>query len=204
MASELPTGTREQLRALLQDYNEHPDDRDRIVAEIDRLFRRRVAIMVLDTCGFSRRVRDLGIVYFLALLERMERVVSPDIEGAGGRVLRREADNVFAVFADADAAVTSARAIQRALRAANEALPEADELGASIGIGYGDLLLVGEDDVWGEEMNLASKLGEDLADCGEILVTPATREAVTDAHLAFEERSYSVSGLALGAFRVAD
>ena len=204
MASELPTGTREQLRALLQDYNEHPDDRDRIVAEIDRLFRRRVAIMVLDTCGFSRRVRDLGIVYFLALLERMERVVSPDIEGAGGRVLRREADNVFAVFADADAAVTSARAIQRALRAANEALPEADELGASIGIGYGDLLLVGEDDVWGEEMNLASKLGEDLADCGEVLVTPAAREAVTDADLAFEERSYSVSGLALGAFRVAD
>ena len=199
-----PTGTRDQLRDLLQQYNEHPDDRDRVLADIDRLFRRPMAIFVLDTCGFSRRVRELGIVHFLALLERMERVVRPDIEEGGGRVLRREADNVFAVFSDAGAAVRAAKTIQRGLRAANEALPQADELGASIGIGFGELLVVGEDDVWGDEMNLASKLGEDLAECGEILVTPAAREATDDPDIEFEDRSYSISGLALPAFRVAE
>jgi class 3 adenylate cyclase len=197
-----PTGTRDQLRDLLQEYNEHPDDRDRVLADIDRLFRRTVAVLVLDTCGFSRRVRELGIVHFLALLERMERVVRPDIEAAGGRILRREADNLFAVFEDAGSAVQAARTVQRGLRAANEALPEADELGASIGIGFGEVLLVGDDDVWGDEMNLASKLGEDLAECGEILVTPATREAVTDPDVEFEDRSYSASGLGLPAYRV--
>ena len=92
--------SREELQALLKDYNEHPDRRDAVLAEIDERFRRRVAVLVLDTCGFSRTVRGHGIVHFLALLERMERLIRPCVDAARGRILRREADNLFAVFDD--------------------------------------------------------------------------------------------------------
>src|SRR3954468_6062000 len=167
----LPMPDRSELRPLLHRYNEHPEDRDALLEEIGERFRRDVAVLVLDACGFSRTVRGRGIVHFLALLERLERLVRPCVEEHNGRILRREADNLYAVFDTADHAVRAARQIQRDVRAANEALPEADEVGVSIGIGFGELLLVGPDDAWGEEMNLASKLGEDLADCDEILIT---------------------------------
>jgi class 3 adenylate cyclase len=174
-----------------------------VLAELDARFRREVAVLVLDACGFSRSVRAEGIVHFLALLERLERLIRPCVEERHGRILRREADNIYAVFDTADHAVRAAVAIRHDVRAANEALPEDEEAGVSIGIGYGELLLVGPDDAWGDEMNLASKLGEDLADCHEILITAAAREALREVgDLVLTERDFEVSGIALPAFHV--
>jgi hypothetical protein len=52
-------------------------------------------------------------------------------------------------------------------------------------------------------MNLASKLGEDLAECDEILITSAVREALTTHDdVSLSEREYAVSGITLSAFRV--
>src|SRR4051794_29868911 len=199
----LPMPDRSELRPLLHRYNEHPEDRDALLEEIGERFRRDVAVLVLDACGFSRTVKGRGIVHFLALLERLERLIRPCVEEQTGRILRREADNLYAVFDTADHALTAARLIRRDVRAANEALPEEDEVGVSIGVGYGELLLVGPDDAWGDEMNLASKLGEDLAECDEILITRAAREALTGEHdLALSEREYAVSGITLPAFHV--
>lgn len=202
MADQQAVGTREELRMLLTEFNERPEERDRIVREVDERFLRRLAVLVLDTCGFSRTVRDRGIVHMLALLERLERVVGPSVELAGGRVLRREADNVFAVFDSPSQAVRAARDLLDAVRAANEALPAEEEAEVSIGIGYGDLLVMGEDDVWGDEMNLASKLGEDLAQCGEVLLTQAARDELGDAEPDLDERSYKISGLTVTAYAI--
>lgn len=194
---------RSELEPLLKEYNEHPDRRDRVLAEIDARFRRDVAVLVLDACGFSRSVRAKGIVHFLALLERLERLIRPCVEERHGRILRREADNIYAVFDTADHAVRAAVAIRHDVRAANEALPEDEEVGVSIGVGFGELLLVGPDDAWGEQMNLASKLGEDLADCDEILITPGARDALTDTgDLELTERDFEASGIRLAAFHV--
>ena len=199
----LPMPDRAELQPLLQRYNEHPETRAEILEAIDGRFRRDVAVLVLDACGFSRTVKGRGIVHFLALLERLERLTRPCVEEQHGRILRREADNLYAVFDTADHALTAARLIQRDVRAANEALPEDDEVGVSIGIGFGELLLVGPDDAWGDEMNLASKLGEDLADCDEILLTEAAGKALREDHgVELAAREYAVSGITLPALRV--
>ena len=55
------------------------------------------------------------------------------------------------------------------MEAANEILPRAEELWVAMGIGYGSLLMIDADDVYGNEMNLACKLGEDLAEAGQVL-----------------------------------
>jgi class 3 adenylate cyclase len=49
-----------------------------------------------------------------------------------------------------------------------------------IGLGYGDVLRVGATELWGAEVNAASKLGEDTAKSGEILITGAVRDAVSE------------------------
>ena len=54
-------------------------------------------------------------------------------------------------------------------------------LQVSIGIGYGDLHYVtSEDDYYGAEVNLASKLGEDVACGGETLLTEAALAAIRE------------------------
>ena len=190
------------LQRLLKEYNEYPERREQTVAQIEERFRRSVAILVLDSSGFTRVVHSMGIIHFLALLERLGRLVMPIIEHHGGRVLKREADNIFAIFPDVAAAMACAAEILHDVRVANEPLPAAEEIDVSIGIGYGNVLLVGEDDLFGDEMNLACKLGEDLAERHELLVTEAARSALDeDQPWRFEEAEFSVSGMKLKAFR---
>lgn len=78
-------------------------------------------------------------------------------------------------------------------------LPEEQRLYASIGIGYGAILNIAGEDMYGDEVNLASKLGEDVAQRGEILLTAAARARIDPARggTATRAESVSISGLAL-------
>ena len=201
--TDLTGPSRERLQKLLKEYNEYPDRHREIEDRIHEEFSRVVAILVIDSCGFSRSVRQHGIVNYLARLERLERMVAPIIVSHGGRVLRVEADNIFALFADTEAAVRCASEVQRNVEIANEPLPAASELYIAIGIGYGRVLLVGDDDAYGDEMNIACKLGEDLAEQGEILLTASAHEAIGGGTTwQFEDWSVRISGLDLTAYKL--
>lgn len=193
---------RDLLRQLLREYNERPEERPRITAEIERRFRRSLAILALDSSGFSRTVRAVGIVHFLALLERLGRIVRPLIVQSGGRVLYTEADNIFAAFPDTTSAVRCAGAILRELAATNERLPDAERIYVSMGVGYGPVLVVDNDTLYGDEMNLACKLGEDLAERDEVLLTQRAHDALEPSSWRFEELRFSISGLDLTAYRL--
>jgi class 3 adenylate cyclase len=201
--AELTGPSKARLATLLREYNEFPERQEETDAQIHEEFCKLVSIMVMDSCGFSRSVRQHGIVNYLARLERLSRMVVPLIEGHGGRVLRIEADNIFALFPGPDAATRCALEVQRHVEIANEPLPAASEIYVAIGIGYGRMLLVEDHDAWGDEMNIACKLGEDLAERGEILLTAAAHEAMEGVDWAtFTDWSVTVSGLDLTAYKV--
>jgi len=191
-----------ELARLLDARNEHPESLPEIDAEIWQRFGHTRAVLVLDMCGFSRLTMRYGITHFLAMIRRLGTIVRPLIAAVGGRVVKMEADNVFATFDDVPQALAAARAIHRNLDAANTFLPEDWDLHAGIGIGYGPVLLIGAHDLFGSEMNVASKLGEDVAGRGEILLSVAARERVA-GEAAATEISVPLSGLALRAFRCA-
>lgn len=201
--TELVGPSRDRLARLLHDYNEYPERQEKIEAQIHEEFCKPVAIVVIDSCGFSRTVRQHGIVNYLARLERLGRVIAPIVAEHGGRVLRFEADNIFALFPDAASAVRCAAEVQRSVEIANTPLPAASEIYVAIGIGYGKVLLVGDDDAFGDEMNVACKLGEDLAEQGEVLLTASARAALGDTtNWELEEFSVRVSGLDLKAYKL--
>jgi len=189
-----------ELWRLLDARNEHPESLPDIDGEIWRRFGHTRAVLVLDMCGFSRLTMRYGITHFLAMIRRLTTIVRPIIAEAGGRIVKTEADNVFATFDDVPDALAAARAIHRNLDAANTFLPEDWDLHAGIGIGYGPLLLIGGDDLFGSEMNMASKLGEDVASRGDILLSEAARARIED-DAPVTEISVQLSGLALRAFR---
>src|SRR5262249_57749957 len=80
-------------------------------------------------------------------------------------------------YPDAASACRGVRALDELLRRVNRGKPENEQLRFSYGIGYGDILDI-EGDLFGLEVNLASKLGEDLAAPGEALLTPAAAAAL--------------------------
>ena len=189
-----------ELSRLLDARNEHPESLAEIDGEIWRRFGRTRAVLVLDMCGLSRLTMRYGITHFLAMIRRLQTIVRPVIAQGGGHVVKTEADNVFATFDDVPEALATARAIQRSLDTANAFLPEDWDLHAAIGIGYGPILLIGDADLFGSEMNIASKLGEDVAARGEILLSSGARERIA-AEFEATEIPVQLSGLALKVYR---
>ena len=159
-------GDAADLLKLLDSRNEHPESLKEIDAEIWRRFGQTRAVLVLDMCGFSRLTMRYGITHFLAMIRRLGVICRPIVERSGGRIVKAEADDLFAIFEDAPQALAAANAIHAGLDNANHFLPDDWDLHAGIGIGYGPILLVDGVDMFGSEMNLASKLGEDLAGRG--------------------------------------
>jgi adenylate cyclase len=179
---------------------EHPERAKQIEARIKKQFEKKVAIFVLDMSGFSRLVQRYGIIHYLAMTRRMRRVVAPCVERNGGLVIKFEADNCFAVFQKADDAVKAAQEIHHDLEVANFATADESDIYVSIGIGYGPTLLAC-DDMYGNEMNLASKLGEDVAEKGEILLTAAAKKACKKK-FPLNEFTLTVSGVTMKAYKL--
>jgi adenylate cyclase len=188
--------SRARLDALLSQIIEEPERRAEITAQIERDFTERRAVLVLDMSGFSRTTQVHGVVSFLMMIHQMRLLAVPTIEGCGGKLVKAEADNLYCLFDTVDAAVRAAREIIRQLTTVNVLLPAGRRLYASIGIGYGDVLSVGGEDLFGDEVNLTSKLGEDVAQGGMILLTDAARAELDPAVGTTEERA-SISGLTL-------
>jgi adenylate cyclase len=192
------TGRHQALARLLAQRNEHPERLTRIDARIRATFERTLAVFVLDMCGFSRLTLAHGIIHYLALIQRMQGVVLPIVAARHGQLVKTEADNVFAVFERVSDAYAAALEVQAALHALNEVLPADWDVHAGIGIGHGPLLYIEGCDVFGAEMNLASKLGEDLACAGEVLLTAAAAAKLKRAKL--RARRAKISGISLRYF----
>ena len=201
--SETERPGRAYLKQLLAERNEYADRVPAIDALICETFERRVAILVLDMTGFSRTVAKHGIIHYLAMIQQMETAAVPAVEDNHGRVHKQEADNLLAVFDEPGDAVEAALDILRAFDAINSVVSEERDLKGCIGIGYGDALVIGDDDLFGHEMNLASKLGEDIATASEILLTEAAYAGLPPNRFVCQPRRYEVGGLVIDCYIVA-
>ena len=198
----LGKNTRTEFEGLLQARNDCPDQTAEIDQQIQDLFSSTHAIFVLDMSGFSRLTLRYGILHFLTMIRRMRVISEPIVAQFEGRVIKQEADNLFAVFPDVVLAIAAAFSILKDLAAVNTGLPDDQDIHVGIGIGYGEVLMVGDNDLYGSEMNLACKLGEDLARRGEILLTQAAFQEVQHHPGVWEPLDLSISGVDLAAHRV--
>ena len=128
------------------------------------------AILITDLSGFTRLTRKHGIVHFLAIFQRALGVMVPAVRRHRGRTLKTAADNLMAIFAEPAQAVAAARDMLAQATRANRGKPVDTQVRICIGIGYGRVLLF-DDDCFGDDVNVAYKLGEDVAEPDEILCT---------------------------------
>jgi class 3 adenylate cyclase len=78
--------------------------------------------------------------------------------------------------------------MQRVLKTYNADKVDEEKVLLCVGLGFGKMLRIGDTDVFGAEVNAASKLGEDTSKAWEILVTEAVKErAGAIPEIVFEE-----------------
>jgi adenylate cyclase len=184
-------GNRERLWELVRRRLERRrgDDAETIDREIWNEFGVERAVMFTDLSGFSRQVARFGIIHFLQIILEQELFLVPVARQHGGTLIKAEADSLLIVFPDAAAAIRAAVEMQHTCTKVNADRPPEEHMILCVGVGHGRMLRIGDDeDVYGHEVNLASKLGEDTATGNEILVTPAAHAAAGElAGLTFTE-----------------
>jgi class 3 adenylate cyclase len=172
----------------------HPTERE---AEIWERYGSTVAAMVIDSSGFSRVTEQHGIVHFLSQLMLMRSTIRNICDGYRCHAFRFEADNVYAIFDQPNDAVHAARRVHEVIHEKEIMLTPLEPFRVCIGIGFGKMLYSETlEGYFGEEMNLASKLGEDTAIPGETLITQSVFQN-TDGELlkGFTARPLRIAGI---------
>jgi class 3 adenylate cyclase len=139
------------------------------------LFRRR-AVVFTDTADSTLRTARDGVLHCLMLFERLMPAIERAVRAERGEIVKFEGDSFLLRFPDAMRACRAVAAIDRVVARSGRGAPH-ERLRFSYGIGFGDVLDL-EHDLFGVEVSLASKLGEDLAQPGEALLTPAAAAAL--------------------------
>lgn len=169
------SASEDRLEALIKARLEPGADKRKIDERIWDLFGEDWCVMFTDLSGFSRNVAKFGIIHFLQTIYESERLLIPVIEEHDGILLKVEGDSFLVIFRNVAKGVQCAIAMQRALAAYDADKSDEEKVLLCVGLGFGKILRIGDADVFGAEVNAASKLGEDTAKAWEILVTEGVR-----------------------------
>ncbi|NCF38260.1 MAG: hypothetical protein GWP56_18110, partial [Gammaproteobacteria bacterium] len=163
-----------------------PEKAEEVRQRIWDKFGTKGAVFISDMASFSSTSRKVGVCHFLKMIHRTRQIVAPVIEANRGVLLKCDADNCYAFFKSADDAIRASFDVNGALFQANDRFDLGEQVNLSVGIDFGRVLLIGDIEFFGDPVNTASKLGEDLATRNEVLVT----------HRAIENSNFEIPELA--------
>ncbi len=186
--SILNSASEDRLEKLIKKRLEQGANKETIDKQIWDLFGEEWCVMATDLSGFSRHVVKFGIIHFLETIYESERILIPIIERHDGIFLKQEGDSSLVIFRNVEKAVEASLEMQKVLKEYNKDKPDEEKVLLCVGLGYGKMLHIGDTDVYGAEVNAASKLGEDTAKAYEILVTGEVVSRCTNMpHVSFKE-----------------
>jgi class 3 adenylate cyclase len=136
-------------------------------------------IVSIDMTGFTTSAINIGELQSLLRIMDVQKVCIPVLKEFSARLIRCFADDIVAVFDDPNNAFDAVLEIHRRVNLFNDS-PQASANPAQccIGIGHGMVFAIGPNLSQGDEMNRASKLGEDIARANETLLTERAYEAL--------------------------
>lgn len=153
---------------------------------------RRGAVLVLDIAGFTATAMHYGELPSLLRILHVQSICIPILKALRAEVIRCFADDIVAVFPAPEAALDAALDIHERIEDFSSRGPFQEyPPQCGIGIGYGDMFRIGPNLAQGDEMNRASKLGEDIARGSETLLTERAFEALRHREdVIFEPQSH--------------
>lgn len=150
-------------------------------AEFNAKYHWERAILSMDMTGFTMSAMRRGELQSLLRIVDAQKVCIPAMQEHGAQLIRCFADDVVALFADANAALNAAFEVHKRIRIYNNSpLASENPTQCCAGIGFGRVFRIGPNLAQGDEMNRASKLGEDIGRANETLLTERAYAAVCD------------------------
>ncbi|MEI2296508.1 adenylate/guanylate cyclase domain-containing protein [Ensifer sp. MJa1] len=141
----------------------------------ERVERRLAVIMATDVVGFSR-MAEADEIRTLGTMKRLQAsILSPEITGRGGRVVKLMGDGSLVAFNSAVEAVDCAIALQQALASDQHQQPPDDRFLLRIGINLADVVVEG-DDLLGDGVNVAARLQASAAPGGICIADAVHRQ----------------------------
>ena len=139
--------------------------------EIWSMFGQDATVLITDMSSFSKITKELGIVYYLALIKRMQDIVDMLITRHNGKLIKFLADNTFAIFETPDDALECIEQINKSIRIENQRTPSIWDIELACGIDCGRILNINNADLFGDAVNIAAKMGEDSAEPWEVMIS---------------------------------
>jgi len=146
-------------------------DREAIDRKIWDTFGEDWSVMFTDLSGFSRNVANFGIIHFVQVIVESEKLFAPILHEYNAFIIKREGDSLMILFHNPRNALGAAIAMQQACQKYSFSKPPEEKVILCLGISHGRILRLGSNEVFGNAVNSASKLGEDTAGPHEVLVT---------------------------------
>jgi adenylate cyclase len=139
--------------------------------------RRLAAVLAADVVGYSGLMSKDEEGTLVRLRDLRRQVIEPGIQAHRGRLVKTVGDGFLVEFASPLAAVRCAVDLQEAVAAASEEPVKPFKL--RIGINLGDIMIEEDGDIFGDGVNIASRL-EQMAPPGGICLSGKVYEEVRD------------------------
>jgi len=142
--------------------------------------RKLAAVVLADIEGYSRLMADDELGTHRQFRRHIEGLAKPLLEIHRGQLVKTTGDGFLVMFDTADQAVDFAIEFQAGVESQNSDVPASKRLQFRLGINMGEIIIE-EEDVFGEEVNLAARL-EPLAPAGGIVVSQFVYQSACGRH----------------------
>jgi adenylate cyclase len=140
--------------------------------EFDKKYSSKAAILCLDMTGFTSSTLKHSPLYSFYRILNVQKICLPVFKQFNAHIIHAFADNFTVIFHNPGNALDAACEVHRRIHHFYSTKGKPGELAqCCIGAGYGKVYTIGHDKAMGDEMNRASKLGEDIAKGSETLIT---------------------------------
>jgi class 3 adenylate cyclase len=170
-------------------------------ARIERECAAEMTVVCCDSSGFSKKTHEHGIIEFMDNMTKCHVALEKIVARHGGITLSDKADNLMLIFEDSAKAVACSIDMHRWLKKRNVGLPEYKQYNICIGIHHGALLRFAED-AYGPAVNVAFKLGEDIAGKDELLVTGPVNAVIKKKFRTEYSKHVTLGGVGLDIYKV--
>ncbi len=149
------------------------------------MFGQKSTILVTDMSHFSQVTNELGIVYYLGMIKKMQDIIAMSVSRQQGQVIKFAADNSFSIFENVEQALATIIEVNEKMSLENRHSSETRDIKICAGIDYGNFLNINDKDLYGACVNFASLLGEDIAKPWEVLISEQAYNLVKNSQYQF-------------------
>ncbi|KXI29250.1 adenylate/guanylate cyclase domain-containing protein [Paraglaciecola hydrolytica] len=181
-----------------------PDLWPQVEQDVWAMFEQTKAVLVTDMSHFSKVTKKHGIIYYLGMIKRMQDIIAMAVTKHNGTLIKFLADNSFSIFNTVDDALYCIIEINKKMKIDNLKTPEIWDIELCTGIDFGKILNINDQDLFGDAVNLASKLGEDTAEPWDVLLTQRAFSMLSQHQYTFTQLQVMQSDVSIDTYKLAN